>query len=177
MMPRAGYTGSTRYGVFWGGDIASPPEGLRTAIIALLRSSIIGYPVWGSDIGGYWGGELDREVTARWLAFGAFSPLMEVGPTEDKGLWDLDEEPHYDPQILAIWRLYAKLHTQLQDYSYQHAKKAHKTGMPIVRPLFLSYPDQKQAWNNWQTYLYGSDILVSPLWQKGKTEHSIYLPA
>jgi alpha-glucosidase (family GH31 glycosyl hydrolase) len=177
LMPRAGYTGSSKYGVFWGGDIGSPQEGLRCAIIALLRSSVIGYPIWGSDIGGYWQGELDREVTARWLAFGAFCPLMEVGPTEDKGLWELDEEPTYDPRLLATWRLYAKLHTQLMDYSYNEAKKAHKTGMPIARPLFLNYPEQEEAWTNWQTYLYGPDILVSPIWKKGKRKQKLYLPA
>ena len=178
LMPRAGYTGSSKYAVFWGGDIGAPPEGLRAAIIALLRSSVIGYPIWGSDIGGYWQGDLDREVTARWLAFGAFCPIMEVGPTEDRGLWDLDDgEPAYDPEILAIWRLYAKLHTGLMDYTYDQAQLANKTGMPVARPLFLTYPEQKQTWQDWQTYMYGPDILVSAIWQKGKQKHSLYLPA
>ena len=177
MMPRAGYTGSSKYGVFWAGDIAAPAEGLRASIIALQRSSVMGYPVWGSDIGGYWGAELDREVTARWLAFGAFSPIMEVGPTEDKGLWDLDKEPHYDPQILAIWRTYATLHTKLMDYTYKQAKLASEQGTPIARPLFLEYPGQKKAWSDWETYLYGPDILVSPIWQKDKDSKEVYLPA
>ncbi len=177
LMPRAAYTGSSRYAGFWGGDIGSPPEGLRTAIIAQLRSAIMGYPLWGSDTGGYWHVDLDREVTARWLAFSCFSPIMEVGPTENRGFWDMKKEPHYDTELIAIWRLYAKLHDKLQDYSYHFAKEAHDTGMPIVRPLFLVYPQQKQAWSDWQTYLYGSDILISAIWQKGKTEHTLYLPA
>ena len=176
LMPRAGYTGSSKYGVFWGGDIASPAEGLRAAIIALQRSSVIGYPLWGSDIGGYWGGDLDREVTCRWLAFGAFCPIMEVGPTEDKGLWALDEKPAYDPEVLATWRTYATLHTKLKDYTYKFAQRASKTGMPVARPLFLAYPDQPKAWKDWQTYMYGPDILVSAIWQKNKTSHECYLP-
>ena len=73
IFPRAGYTGSSRYGGFWGGDIGSPPEGLRAAIIAVQRSAINGYPIWGSDIGGYWQSDLDREICARWLAFGCFN--------------------------------------------------------------------------------------------------------
>ena len=177
LMPRAAYTGSSRYAGFWGGDIASPPEGLRTAIIAQLRSAVLGYPLWGSDTGGYWGGDIDREVTARWLAFSCFSPIMEVGPTENRGFWDMEKEPHYDKELIAVWRMYAKIHNKLQNYSYRYAKEAHETGMPIVRPLFLVYPQQKQAWNDWQTYLYGDDILVSAIWQKGKNEHSIYLPS
>lgn len=176
MLPRAGYTGSSKYGTFWGGDIGSPPEGLRTAIIAMLRSSVIGYPIWGSDIGGYWQGDLDREVLARWLAFGAFSPIMEVGPTENRGLWDMDSEPSYDTELIAIWRLYAKIHASLADYSHQLAQEAHDSGMPIVRPLFLEYPNQPKAWDDWQTYLYGPDILVSALWEKGQESHQLYLP-
>jgi alpha-glucosidase (family GH31 glycosyl hydrolase) len=177
MMPRAAFTGSSRYGVFWGGDIGSPAEGLRAAIIAGLRSAVIGYPIWGSDTGGYWQAELDREVTARWLAFSAFCPIMEVGPTENRGFWNMAREPHYDAELIAIWRLYSIIHDRLADYSLRHAVEAHETGMPIMRPLFLHYPDQKEAWEDWQTYLYGPDILVSAIWQKGTTEHTLYLPA
>ncbi len=183
LMPRAGYTNSSRYAVFWGGDIGNigkdkkvTPEALRCAIIALQKSAIIGFPIWGSDTGGY--NELtDHEVLARWLAFSCFCPIMEVGPTEDRGLWDLKQEPHYDTQLIAIWRLYSKIHDKLSDYSYKLAKQAAKTGMPIARPLFIVYPDQKQAWSNWQTYMYGPDILVSAIWEKGKIKHSLYLPA
>ncbi len=177
LMPRAGYTGSSRYGVFWGGDIGSSPEGLRAAIIAQHRSAIIGFPIWGSDTGGYWQGALDREVCARWLAFSCFCPIMEVGPTEDRGLWDMNSVPHYDAELIAVWRLYAKLHTRLIDYSYNCAKNAHDSGVPIARPLFLVYPEQKQAREDWQTFLYGPDILVCPIWKKATKKYSLYLPA
>jgi alpha-D-xyloside xylohydrolase len=177
LMPRAGYTNSSRFGVFWGGDIGSPPEGLRAAIIALQRSAIIGYPIWGSDTGGYWQGDLDREVLARWLAFSCFCPLMEVGPTEDRGLWDMKKEPHYDAELIAIWRLYAKIHDKLIDYSYKAAKIAQETGLPIARPLFLIYPQQKECWTQWQSYLYGPDIFVYPIWQKDSSQRTMYLPA
>ncbi|HHD63955.1 MAG TPA: glycoside hydrolase family 31 protein, partial [Desulfobulbaceae bacterium] len=176
LLARAAYTGSSRYASFWGGDIGSSQEGLRAAVIAQLRSAVMGYPVWGSDTGGYWQGDLDREVTARWLAFSCFSPIMEVGPTENRGFWNMKQEPHYDKQLIATWRLYAKLHARLQEYSYSCAREAHATGMPIVRPLFLVYPGQKEAWNDWQTFLYGPDILVSAIWQKGVKEHTLYLP-
>jgi alpha-glucosidase (family GH31 glycosyl hydrolase) len=175
-MPRAAYTGSTKYGIFWGGDIGSSPEGLRAAIIAAQRVAVMGYPFWGSDTGGYWQGDLDREVLARWLALRCFSPIFEVGPTENRGLWDMRREPNYDVESIAIWRLYAHLHKNLANYTYKHAVEAHETGMPIIRPLFLMFPEQEQSWENWQTFMYGKDILVSPIWRKGKTEHEVYLP-
>ena len=49
--------------------------------------------------------------------------------------------------------------------------------MPIIRPLFLAFPDQPDAYREWQSYLYGPDILVAPLWRKGQTEHTVWLPA
>jgi alpha-glucosidase (family GH31 glycosyl hydrolase) len=174
---RAAYTGSSRYGIFWGGDIAATPEGLRAAIVALQRAAVMGYPFWGSDTGGYWQGDPDREVLARWLAFSCFTPIFEVGPTENRGLWDLRTEPAYDIELIAIWRLYAHLHNDLADYTYRHARLARETGMPVVRPLFLEFPEQEQAWREWQGFLYGEDLLVSPVWRKGKTQHEIYLPA
>lgn len=177
LMPRAAYTGSSQYAVFWGGDIGGTQEGLRASIIAVQRSSVMGYPNWGSDICGYNQQLLEQEVCGRWLAFGALNPIMEVGPTRNVAFWNLPREPKYDTHLIAIWRMYARLHQRLIDYSYAHALEATKTGMPIVRPLFLVDPDAPAAWSNWWTYLYGRDILVSPVWEKGKREQQVYLPA
>ncbi len=176
LIPRAGYTGSSKYSGFWGGDIGVPAEGLRAAIIAVQRSAVIGFPVWGSDIGGYWQGDLDREVCARWLAFGCFNPIMEFGPIDDRAPWDMPTEPHYDTELIAIWRLYAKIHAALADYSHAMVVEAHETGMPVVRPLFLVAPNEEEAWADWPTFMYGSDILVSAIWQKGMTSQKVYLP-
>jgi len=176
LMPRAAYTGSARYGVFWGGDIGGTQEGLRACIIAVQRSAVMGYPFWGSDTCGYNQQLLEQEVCARWLAFSCFCPIMEVGPTRNVGFWNLPREPSYDVELIAIWRLYARLHQRLADYSYQQAVLAHKTGMPVVRPVFLVDPNAKEAWANWWSYMYGPDILVSPIWQKGQRTQQVYLP-
>lgn len=174
-MARAGYAGSSRYGVFWGGDIHAGQYGLRAAIIACQKAAVIGFPVWGTDTGGY-RGSFGMENVGRWLAFSCFTPIFEAGPFENKGLWDMPSEPKYDKELIAIWRLYAKLHTRLIDYSYTYAKVANKTGMPIVRPLFMVYPEQKQAWENWQSYQYGDDILVCPVWKNGTAQQTVWLP-
>lgn len=113
----------------------------------------------------------------RWLAFGCFSPIMEVGPTQDRGFWNNVKEPHYDKSLIATLRLYSKIRMRLKPYLRQLAQDAHDTGMPVARPLFLAYPKQQQAWQDWQTYLLGPDILVSAIWQKDVTRHRLYLPA
>jgi alpha-D-xyloside xylohydrolase len=176
-MPRAAYTGSSRYGIFWGGDIGGTAEGLRAEIIAVQRAAVMGYPNWGSDTCGYNDQSMNTEVCGRWLAFSCFTPIMEVGPTKNRAFWDFHNPPRYDAELIAIWRFYARLHAQLADYSYAQAKVAHQTGMPIVRPLFLVDPHAPAAWSNWWTYLYGPDILVSPIWRENQRTQEVYLPA
>ena len=176
LFPRVQYTGSARYGGMWAGDTDGKAEGLRSAIIAVQRCAVMGYPIWGSDTGGYWG-KFSHETTQRWLGFSCFTPLMEVGPTNNLGFWDNPTEPKYDVQLLATWRLYTNVRMKIKDYVNSLAVEANKTGTPVLRPLFLTYPDQKEAWNDWQTYTLGNDILVSAIWESGVKKHKLYLPA
>lgn len=176
LMPRAASTGSAPYCIFWGGDISCTQWGLRASIVAVQRAAVMGYPCWGSDTCGYTG-KMDREVCGRWLGFSCFTPVMEVGPTENRAFWDMPGEPHYDAELIAIWRFYARLHQRLIDYTYAYAKEAHATGTPIVRPLCVAYPGDAAAWEKWETYLYGDNILVAPVWKKGATQQEVYLPA
>ncbi|HLQ78565.1 MAG TPA: TIM-barrel domain-containing protein, partial [Terriglobia bacterium] len=117
VMPRAGYTGSAPYAVFWGGDIGGTQEGLRASIIAVQRAAVMGYPNWGSDTCGYNQQLMEQEVCGRWLEFSAFTPIMEVGPTRNVAFWNAPRPPEYDDVLIAIWRLYARLHQRLADYS------------------------------------------------------------
>lgn len=176
-MPRAAYTGSSPLGVFWGGDIGGVNEGLRASIIAVQRAAVMGYPNWGSDTCGYSRATLEQELCMRWLAFSCFTPIMEVGPTKNLGFWNMPREPKYDTNVIATWRFYTRLHQKLVDYSHGHAIEASKSGIPIVRPLFLVDPKSSQAWVNWWTYQYGRDLLVSPVWAKGQRTQEVYLPA
>jgi len=77
----------------------------------------------------------------------------------------------------AFKPLILRLHERLEDYSYRLAQAAHDTGLPIVRPVFLADPSHPAAWENWWTYEYGPDLLVSPIWEKGKRSQQVYLPA
>lgn len=175
LFPRAQFTGSAKYGGMWSGDPNGKPEGLRSVIIGMQRCAVMGYPLWASDIGGYWG-NFSRETCMRWLAFGCFSPLMETGPTNNRGFWSNPSEPHYDYDLLATWRLYSKIRMKLIPYIAELATEAHETGTPVVRPLFLVYPHLPEAWDNWETYLLGDDILVTPIWEKDKESQLVYLP-
>ncbi len=175
-MPRAGYTGSQQYGVFWGGDISAGPYGLRTALIAVQRCAFMNFPLWGSDIGGYWKHPLSHINVARWLAFGAFTPIMEVGPLDNRAPWDMPYKPHYDTSLIAVYRTYSIIHDAMKDYSYAMARKASQEGIPIVRPLALAFPEDQQAAAHWDEYMYGDNILVGIIWKNDQFSFDMYLP-
>ncbi|RJO64107.1 MAG: glycoside hydrolase family 31 protein [Myxococcales bacterium] len=188
VMPRAGWVGSQAHAIFWGGDTATSEWGLRSAIIAVQRAALMNFPVWGSDTCGY--GRPNPPVCARWLQFSAFTPLMEVGPTGNASLWsrrpddgsgNVNEngysyEPVYDAQLLAIWRMYARLHRDLMDYTETQARLAHEQGVPIVRPMIAVHPERPDYKDLFEQYYYGPDILVAPVWRTGQTSQDVRIP-
>jgi alpha-glucosidase (family GH31 glycosyl hydrolase) len=177
VMPRAGYSGSQRYAnAFWAGDTRATWIGLRNTLIGGLRSAVMGYPIWGSDTGGYWGGTTTHELFARWLGLSAFSPVMEIGPLNDRAPWDMPDGTGYNAEAIATWRTYALLHDHLKDYTARYAEEAHERGTPIMRPLFVEYPSDERAWELWDQYLYGEDYLVAPVIEEGAREREVYLP-
>ena len=186
---RAGWPGMSRVAVAWGGDTDPSAWGLRSAIVALQRAAILNVPIWGSDTGGY-NTRPPREVLARWLAFSAFCPIMEVGPTANLAPWswlpdgsanELTEAGYtfdtvYDGELLAIWAFYARIHDGLIAYTYRLAEQAHDLGTPIVRPMVVAYPEWPESIDLWDQYLYGPDVLVRPVWEPGIATVDVHLP-
>jgi alpha-glucosidase (family GH31 glycosyl hydrolase) len=185
VISRAGYTGAQQYGIFWGGDSpgstllgAGPGTdlGLRNAIISLQRAGFMGFPIWGSDTGGYYEFK-DRDVFARWLQFSAFTPLMEIGGQGTHAPWDMPTEPNVDDEMIAIYKKYVQLHHDLLAYTEAHAAIAGETGLPIARALVFDFPDDPQVRDLWDEFMYGPDLLVAPVWRSGERSREVYLPA
>ncbi|HYC23497.1 MAG TPA: TIM-barrel domain-containing protein, partial [Candidatus Bathyarchaeia archaeon] len=184
LISRAGYTGTQRYTIIWGGDIPGSESfgggpgtdlGLRSAIISQERAAFLGYPIWGSDTGGYYEFK-DREVFARWLEFSAFSGIMEIGGGGTHAPWDMPTQPQYDQEMIDIYRRYTALRATLQGYIAAAARDAGASGMPIVRPLpFFDRSDPKLL-DIWDEYLFGPDLLVAPVWRSGQRSRDVYLP-
>ncbi|MFA6450017.1 MAG: TIM-barrel domain-containing protein, partial [bacterium] len=175
VMPRSGFTGTQKYAVFWGGDTKATWRGLRSAVISCMRSGIMGFPVWGSDTGGY-GVPETHELFSRWLQVSAFHPLMEVGGSGSHEPWNLDTDPRYDQTVIDNYRLYAKIHTELAPYNYSYMSFAHKTGLPIVRPLVYHWPEDPRVRDTWDEFMFGDWILAAPALQEGERKREVYLP-
>ena len=183
LFTRAGYTGTSHLAVVWGGDIPGSESfgsgpgtdlGLRSAIISQQRAAFLGYPIWGSDTGGYYEFK-DREVFARWIEFSAFSGIMEVGGHGTHAPWDMPTTPSYDQQMIDIYRRYTQLRVTLQPYVVTAAQDAAQ-GLPLVRPMpFVDRRDPRLR-DRWDEYMFGPDLLVAPVWKVGQTSRPVYFP-
>ncbi len=181
---RAGYAGSQALSIFWGGDSpgtsyfggGKPTDlGLRAAILELAHSALLGFPIWGSDTGGYY--EFgDREVFARWLAFSAFCPLMEIGGGGTHAPWEMPTDPFHDDQMIDIYRYYVTLHHELIPLFMSLAIDANASGRPIARPLVFDFPDDHAVADLWDELMLGPDLLMAPVWKTGTRSRSVYLP-
>ena len=158
-------------GIFLG-DQPGSFGGLQVAIRAGLTAGVSGYPVWGSDIGGYANNtpELTPQLFTRWAQFGAVSPVFEVGGIgRSSHFWDFGK-----PTVDAF-RDAAILHYELVPYFVDLSHLASTTGVPIVRPLGFQYPTDEGSWHAELEFLVGDGLLAAPV-TGGGTTPSVYLP-
>ncbi len=176
-MFRAGFAGSQAVlpGV-WAGDQESSYDGLRAAIRMGQTAGVSGFPVWGSDIGGYNRGfdnsapPLTAELFVRWAQFAAVTPIFEVGGAgRNARFWELGTT------ATELFRRAAVLHYELAPYLYELARAASKTGSPVLRPLGFAYPNDERAWRHDLEFLVGPDLLAVPVATSG-TRAPVYLP-
>jgi sulfoquinovosidase len=178
---RSGWTGAARCAqVVWGGDPTTGWgfDGLSSAIKQALSAGTSGIGIWGSDIGGFFAlgfNRLTPELLTRWVQFGAVSGVMRT-QRNGVGLPPRDRPQVTDPDQIDNWRRYAKLRTQLYPYLAAAEATYRRTGMPIMRHLLLSYPDDSRAAGIEDEYLFGPDILAAPVVTEGATERDVYLP-
>jgi alpha-glucosidase/alpha-D-xyloside xylohydrolase len=191
---RTGYAGVQRYGGWiWTGDIDSTWRTLATQVPIGQNHSLSLSPYWGTDIGGFYPTrELTGELYVRWFQFGTFCPSFrahgrtwhlrrpwgwntgELGPDEHNRNVDLDEL--HNPEVEPICRKYLELRYQLLPYTYTLCRQAHDTGLPLIRALWLHYPNDADAITRGDEYLWGRDILVAPVVERGASERRLYLP-
>ena len=162
-----------------------------------INAGLCGIPYWGTDIGGFVPTrELTGELYVRWFQFSAFCPLFRshgrawklrlpwgwnlgtAGPLEGSealGDWPRPQDLH-NAQVEPICRKYLELRYELLPYIYSAVEQAHRTGMPLMRALWLTSQDEKATLIADQ-YLWGDHFLVAPVLEPGATRRKIYLPA
>jgi alpha-D-xyloside xylohydrolase len=156
----------------WAGDQQGTFLGLQQAIRAAASAGASGFPVWGSDVGGYDSTMLTPEVFVRWAQLGSISPIFEVGGTGPNATpWALGR------RALALLRSSAVLHYELFPYLYELAREAARTGAPVLRPLAYAFPADDAAWAADLELMVGPSLLALPVTVPGGQPSSEYFPA
>jgi alpha-glucosidase (family GH31 glycosyl hydrolase) len=172
---RAAYQGSQRYlSAVWGGDSRSTWDGLASSLANAMRCGFMGFPVWGSDVGGYLGGKISEDLYARWLQLGAWSGLFEI-KLDHMGAGGEDRPPwKYSERLRKIFRDCATQRMDLQPFFYSLANTSSETGV-LMKPLAYAYPNDTKTYNIWDEFLIGHTFLVAPI-VDATNARSVYLP-
>lgn len=165
---RSAWAGSQRYPLHWGGDVANTDNGLAATIRCGLSIGLSGFSYWSHDMGGFVQ-SCPEELYRRWLPLGflcSHSRVHGAPPTEP---W------LYNQSFVDAFRDAANMKYRLMPYIYNQAKICSEQGLPMMRALFLEFPEDPGAWTVEDEYLFGADILVAPLLEQS-TGREVYLP-
>jgi sulfoquinovosidase len=177
---RAGWTGvGAHCPLHWAGDQLvdfSRHDGIGTAITGALSAGLVGNAWHHADCGGYTslhGIVRTAELLHRWFDFCAFTPVMR---THEGNRPDDNLQIDSTPGLLAHFALMSRLHVALAPYVRAAGAEAVATGLPLMRALFLHYPDDRATWALHDQYLYGRDLLVAPVVTEGVDGRDVYVP-
>lgn len=170
LFARSATTGGQSMPVHWGGDSTSTFTSMAETLRGGLSLALSGFAHWSHDIGGF-EGTPDAAVFKRWTAFGMMGSHSRFhGSNSYRVPWAFDEE------AVEVTRIFTHLKMRLMPYLYQLGIDAATTGLPIMRPMALEFPDDPAAAYLDRQYMLGGDILVAPVFSAdGDVE--FYLPA
>jgi alpha-glucosidase (family GH31 glycosyl hydrolase) len=196
---RNGYAGMQRYAWLWSGDTLSTWKTLAAQVMVGITAGLCGIPYWGTDTSGFVPTkEFTAELFVRWFQFSAFCPsfrchgrtwMLRLPWGWDMGTYgpaELDSqvaavtlpkpEDLHNKAVVGICRQYLNLRYQLLPYLYSAVAETHATGLPLMRSLWLAYPEDAKASVVEDAYLWGESMLVAPVLEPGATHRTTYLP-
>ena len=158
---RWGGLGNHRYQVGFSGDTESVWESLAFQPAFTATAANVGYAYWSHDIGGHMPGVVSPELYARWIQFGAFSPILRThttkNPDAERRIWA------YPAEYARVMREAFLLRYALVPYLYTAARQTHETGVAFLRPLYYDHPEDDEAYAATSQYLFGESLLVAPV--------------
>jgi alpha-glucosidase (family GH31 glycosyl hydrolase) len=176
ILGRYGDWGSERYPAFFTGDTYSQWPVLAYEVAFTARGGNVLIPYISHDIGGFHGEKIDFDLYARWIEFGSFSPILRMHSAhENPREGNLRMPWTYGDEGIALMRKYFTLRTQLIPYLYTYSWLAHRDSVPLLRPLYLVYPELEQAYRHSHEYFFGEEMLIAPVLGTSG-EQTIYLP-
>jgi len=173
VLSRSFFAGSQKYGSIWTGDNAAEWSHLAIASPMLLSLNVGALSFVGADVGGFFG-NTDAELMTRWMQTGAYQPFFRGHAHHDakrREPWMFGEETMVRLRKASMAR-YALL-----PFWYTVFHEASVTGMPVMRTMWMNYPETESLYSVDDQYLIGSDLLVKPVTASGVTESVIKFPS
>ncbi|MEO6927582.1 MAG: TIM-barrel domain-containing protein [Casimicrobiaceae bacterium] len=159
---RAGWAGSQRYPLGWGGDPQSDWEGLAASIRGALSLGMSGTPFHASDIGGYYGSQQPSpELYLRWLQMAVFASHMRMHGIGEREPWA------FGGSAEAVARKWLAFRYRLIPYLETVTADATRNGMPVMRAMPLAFPDAAMLRTFDTQFMCGEALLVAPVTQPG----------
>ncbi len=173
VLMRSGYSGSQRFGMIpWSGDVSRSWGGLAGQPELALQMGLQGMAFMHSDLGGFAGNMRDPELYVRWLQYGVFQPVFRPHAQED-----VPSEPvFWDAKTRDLAKQAIELRYRFLPYNYTAAFKNSQSGLPLMRPLFFEEPSKDELFNQSANFLWGDDVLVAPVLEKGQKAVEVYFP-
>lgn len=168
---RSATVGGQQQPVHWGGDCESTFNGMAQSLRAGLSLTSSGFGFWSHDIGGFEGAFPDPAVYKRWVAFGMLGSHSRLhGSTVCRVPWLFDEEDEKNGVALVpgqtavdVVREFTKLKLELMPYVYQLGLQPHVNGTPVMRSMFVEFPDDPACRTLDRQYMFGPSMLVAPV--------------
>ncbi len=165
---RSAWAGSQRYPLHWGGDAATTNTGMLGDLRGGLSFGLSGFSFWSHDMGGFVTAS-PEDIYRRWLPFGFLSSHTRAHGAPPTEPWLISES------FTQAFRESAEMKYKMMPYVYAQAKDCSEKGLPMVRALFVEFPNDPGAWLVEDEYMFGEQILVAPLMESG-TSRTCYLP-
>ena len=157
ILMRAGYSGSQRFGMVpWSGDVNRTWGGLKPQMEISLQMGLQGMAYMHSDLGGFAGANNDPELYIRWLQYGVFQPIFRPHAQQEVA----SEAIFKDAQTKALAKEAIELRYRLLPYNYSLAYENATMGTPLLRPIFMEFPEAKWSFESTDTYMWGPAFLV-----------------
>lgn len=165
---RSTWAGSQRYPLHWGGDAENTDSAMAAELRGGLSFGLSGFTYWSHDVGGFVQ-KAPRDLYRRWMAWGALTSHTRAHGAPPREPWE------YDAALNEDFQRALGLRYSLMPYIYAQAKDSSARGFPMVRPLFFEFPNDPGSWAIDDQYMFGSDLLVAPLFAS-VDKRKVYLP-
>eukprot|EP00271_Cylindrocystis_brebissonii_P014518 TRINITY_DN35889_c0_g1_i1.p1 TRINITY_DN35889_c0_g1~~TRINITY_DN35889_c0_g1_i1.p1 ORF type:complete len:951 (-),score=112.34 TRINITY_DN35889_c0_g1_i1:430-3234(-) len=172
VLSRAVFAGTQKVGPIWTGDNTADWNHLNVSVPMVLTMGLSGVAFAGADVGGFFR-DPDGELMTRWFQLGAFYPFFRGHAhldTKRREPW-IFGEPYTSHIREAIRIRYALL-----PYFYSLFREAASSGVPVMRPLWMEFPNDESTYAMDDSFLLGPALLVKPVASSGAQSVSMYFP-